>query len=314
MEPTIDVIIPTYKPDEKFLKLIAMLRKQTCPIRQIIIMNTEEKYYEAFLCGRKDALDFSNVSIYHLSKREFDHGNTRHKGVQKSDADYFVCMTQDAIPADENVIRSLLFAFSQNEDGKGEIAVSYARQLPHEGAGPITCFTRQFNYPETPMVKGKDNIPSLGIKTYFCSNVCAMYKRAIYDTLGGFIRHTIFNEDMIYAAGAVKAGYRIAYAADAKVLHSHDYGAMEEFHRNFDLGVSQADHPEVFADVPSEGEGIRLVKQTMAHLKEIHRGDLIFSLIWVSGWKYLGYKLGKAYRKLPMRLVKKISMNRNYWK
>ena len=34
------------------------------------------------------------------------------------------------------------------------------------------------------------------------------------------MNHTIFNEDMIYAAGVIQAGYAIAYAADAKVIHS----------------------------------------------------------------------------------------------
>ena len=48
---------------------------------------------------------------------------------------------------------------------------------------------------------------------------------------------TIFNEDMIYAADLIHAGYGIAYAADAKVVHSHNYSCSQQFHRNFDLGV-----------------------------------------------------------------------------
>lgn len=64
----------------------------------------------------------------------------------------------------------------------------------------------------------------------------------------------------------IQAGYGIAYAADAKVIHSHNYSCMQQFHRNFDLGVSQAEHPEIFASVKSEGEGIRLVKQTFRYL------------------------------------------------
>lgn len=54
---------------------------------------------------------------------------------------------------------------------------------------------------------------------------------------------------MIYAAKAVEAGYSIAYAADAEVVHSHNYTNGQQFHRNFDLGVSQAEHPEVFGGV-----------------------------------------------------------------
>ena len=74
---------------------------------------------------------------------------------------------------------------------------------------------------------------------------------------GGFPRRTIFNEDMIYAGGLIKNGFAIAYAADARVIHSHNYSGRQQFHRNFDLAVSQAEHPEVFGGLASEGEGIR---------------------------------------------------------
>lgn len=47
--------------------------------------------------------------------------------------------------------------------------------------------------------------------------------------MGGFITHTIFNEDMIYAGKIVLKGYLVAYQADARVFHSHNYGNVEQF-------------------------------------------------------------------------------------
>ena len=38
---TVSVIIPVYKPDDKFPKLLRMLEKQTCSFERLIIMNTE---------------------------------------------------------------------------------------------------------------------------------------------------------------------------------------------------------------------------------------------------------------------------------
>ena len=125
---------------------------------------------------------------------------------------------------------------------------------------------------------------------------------------------TIFNEDMIYAAKAVKSGYAVAYAADARVIHSHNLSFRQQFRRNFDLGVSQADHPEVFAGVPSEGEGIRLVKQTAGRLVKTGRWLLLPALVIGSGCKFLGYRLGKQYRFLPKRLILKCTGNPDYWK
>ena len=66
------------------------------------------------------------------------------------------------------------------------------------------------------------------------------------------MKKTIFNEDMIFAGGLIQKGYGVAYAAEAKVVHSHNHSAIQQFHRNFDLAVSQADHPEVFDGIRSE--------------------------------------------------------------
>jgi len=119
---------------------------------------------------------------------------------------------------------------------------------------------------------------------------------------------------MLYAAGVIQAGYGIAYVADARVIHSHNLTAMQQFHRNFDLAVSQADHPEVFAGLVSEGEGIRLVKETAKAL--IHQGKAgeLPSLILGSACKYAGYRLGKGYQALPLAFVRWCSMSPQYWR
>ena len=304
----IDVIIPVYKPEKSFLELIEKLETQTVPVNRIILMNTEEKYFSQLFYGNRFLKQYRNIDVFHLSKKEFNHGRTRHQGVKKSDADIFVMMTQDAMPCDEYLLEKLVKALET-----GNAAAAYARQLPKESCNPIETYMRSFNYPEKSAVKKKEDIPQKGIKTYFCSNVCCAYKRSVYDELGGFIRHTIFNEDMIFAAGAINAGYEIVYAADAKVVHSHNYTCMQQLHRNFDLGVSQADHPEIFANVPSEGEGIKSVKATAAYLKEQNLWGWIPQLFLQSGFKYMGYLLGKRYRKLPRKYVLKLTMNKEYW-
>ena len=295
----VDVVILTYKPEQKFLDLMEKLAHQTVPVNKIIIMNTEQKYFDRLTYGTLFSKQYKNVQIRHLSKREFDHGRTRNSGVRCSEAPVFVMMTQDAVPADEFLIEALLRSLEQEN-----AAVAYGRQLAPESCTEAEKFTRNFNYPPEKAVKTKNDIEKLGIKTYFCSNVCAAYKRDVFDALGGFIKHTIFNEDMIYAANAVQAGYAVVYQPEAKVYHAHDLSCGEQFHRNFDLGVSQADHPEIFASVSSESEGVRLVKMTIAHLKKKKMWMQIPGVIIKSGFK-----------SLPRKLVVKCSAkaNREYW-
>ena len=305
----VDVIIPVYGPGNRLLELFDRLGRQTVPVDRLIIMNTEkylwDKWTETLEPGRLP----ENLSVYHVTKEEFDHGATRDAGIGHSDADVCVCMTHDALPADTNLIKALTDALFSGDD----IAVAYARQLPATDCNIIECHTRDFNYPDKSRVKRLSDLDTLGIKTYFCSNVCAAYRRDIYLKLGGFTKKTIFNEDMIFAGHAVEAGYQIAYAADAQVIHSHNYTAMQQLHRNFDLGVSQADHPEVFGRLHSEGEGIRLVKKTAKWLVENGHALLLPQLVMASGSKYAGYWLGKHYKKLPEGLIRSLTMNPAYW-
>ena len=191
-------------------------------------------------------------------------------GMRQSDADIVVFMTQDAVPADRFLIEHLMAPFEREDVG-----AAYARQLPRKDCHIIERYTRSFNYPEKSRLKGKADIPVLGIKTFFCSDVCAAYSKKAYEETGGFEKKTIFNEDMILAGHMVEKGYMIAYAADAQVIHSHNYTGLQQFHRNFDLAVSQAEHPEVFAGIASESEGIRLVKSTARYLLREKKGWLI---------------------------------------
>ena len=302
---TVDVIIPAYRPGEGWKQMLRGLEGQTWPVHRLIVMNTGKENWKA--AYEKTTIP---MEVHHLTREEFDHGKTRDQAARMSRADYLLFMTQDALPEDCHLIEKLVEAMERDE----KIGAAYARQLPREDCRLMEQYTRQFNYPEESRVKWLADLPELGIKTYFCSNVCAMYRRELYLQLGGFVQKAIFNEDMIYAGWMVKKGYGVAYVSEARVYHSHNYTCMQQFHRNFDLGVSQAEHPEVFEGVPSEGEGIRLVKKSMAYLLKTGHIWLIPGLFLQSVSKYAGYFLGKRYKKLPEKMIRSCTMNPEYWK
>lgn len=301
---TIDVIIPTYRPGKEFRLLLERLKQQSVPVRRVVIINTEKKFWDS-----RWEQEFPFTEVHHIKKEEFDHGGTRRKAAELTDAEVMVFMTQDALPADRDLIRNLTAPLKEPET-----AAAYARQLPNASSSFVERYTRSFNYPDKSSVKSREDLPVYGIKTFFCSNVCAAYRKDVYESLGGFTGHTIFNEDMIYASAVIQHGYRIAYAADAKVIHSHNYTCMQQFRRNFDLGVSQAEYPEVFQTASSESEGIRLVKKTFRYLCTNGRRRLIPGFVLQSGFKYAGYLAGKNYRRLPARMVRWCSMNKDYWR
>ncbi|MCR5727994.1 MAG: glycosyltransferase family 2 protein [Lachnospiraceae bacterium] len=304
-----DVIIPLYKPDKRFEQLINRLHHQSVKPDRILVVNTGRSFYEEYFGDRDICKVYDDVVVKHIEENEFDHGGTRRIAVTLSDADVIIFMTDDALPADDKLVEKLIAPIVS-----GEAALSYARQLAGKDADILEKLTRKFNYPAESMLKSSADLKTMGIKAFFCPNVCAAYSRKVYDELGGFDQHMIFNEDMVYARKVIDAGYKIAYVSEAKVFHSHDYNGRQQFKRNFDLGVSHAMHPETFADVPPGGEGMKLVLNQAGQLLKKGRPFKIFKLGWLSACKLAGYKLGKAYKKLPDSMIEKCTMNPVFWR
>lgn len=300
----VDAVIPAYKPGHDLRELVEKLLDQTVRLGRIIIINTDREFFD-----EKEYLIAPAVEVVHITRHEFDHAGTRDMGLRMSDADYVLFMTMDAIPKDNYLVEKLLSGFRRADN----IAVSYARQLPKKDCNRIEQITREFNYPAQSRVQTSDDIKELGIKAYFCSDVCAMYDTSIYRSLGGFKAPAIFNEDMVYAAGALDAGYAVSYCADALVYHSHNYTGRQYYRRNFDLGVSQADHPEIFERFNVKGTGMQLVRKSLAQICRSGTPADIIRLVYYSGMKYLGFRKGKNYNKLSLKSCLKHTSDKEYW-
>ena len=79
MQHTVDVIVLTYKPPKGVLQLIEMIEKQDYPIQKLILMNTEEKYFDERFYGTGFLEKYNNIEVHHISGKEFDHGRTRNR-------------------------------------------------------------------------------------------------------------------------------------------------------------------------------------------------------------------------------------------
>src|SRR5690606_25543778 len=153
----------------------------------------------------------------------------------------------------------------------------------------------------------------MGLKTVFTSNSFAAYRVSVFQELGGFPEKNILSEDMYFAARAVLAGHKVAYVADATVLHSHNYTPMEEFRRYFDIGVFHHDEAWIAqAFGGAGGEGKRFIFSEARYLLR-HAPLWLLRACVHNALKILGYKLGKNYTRLPVGLRRRFSMHRKYW-
>lgn len=298
----ISVIIPTYNAGPSFGELLSRLQRQSLPPFEIIVVDSSSTDGTAELAARFGA------RVLTVLQSEFDHGGTRNLAAGAAKGDILVFMTQDALPADESLLEELVKPFAD-----GSVSCAYARQLPRPDANVLERLSRGFNYPDRPSRKDRSDIPQMGIKTFFCSNVCAAVRREVFGDMGRFPEPVIFNEDLFFAAKCILQGYSVAYASDARVIHSHNYSLAQQFRRFFDNGVSMRNNDWVFQYSAVGKEGSRLVKSQVAALRR--EGKLLWvpRLVAESAAKLLGYQLGKRYRSLPGWLCARFSMHRSIW-
>jgi rhamnosyltransferase len=313
----IQVIIPVYKPDEKLIKIIEKLRRQTVKPAGINLIWSRNGQEEDEIVTRIKR-EYGDIRILEIPVESFDHGGTRRRAVRNTPCDIFVMMTQDAVPKNDMLIENLtapLVSQMKAEEAAGGtvIACVYGRQLPGKDSSPYEKLSRLHNYTELSRTKTKEDIKTLGIKAFFCSDVCCAYRRDIYEECGGFVRNTVFNEDMIMARRFLDKGYAVRYEGTAAVIHSHDYGVMEQLRRNFDLGASQAMFPDVFGGISSESEGVRFAVSSIKILLKKGRPLLVPGFCMQCFFKLVGFRLGKKYASLPKTVIMKLTSNKNYW-
>lgn len=313
----LDVVIPVYKPNKRFYRLMSMVFAQSELPGRVQIMLTDsgaEREREEMLeklqkLQKKQNAESVIVDVKTLAKADFDHGTTRNEGIALCFAPYVLCMTMDAVPADTSLFRTLVESISQEQ---GTAAV-YAKQVAPKKADILVRLTQKFNYPDTSIKKTKLQYRKLGIKSIFCSDVCCLYDRSLFFRLDAFPNRVIFAEDMLYAKKAMDAGYAIRYEAQAVVEHGHSYSLSQLFHRNFDNGVNQAEHPDIFRDLSSEKEGFTYVKQMISELLS-HKAYLaVVAFVLQCAAKYTGFFLGKHYRSLPKGMVLRCTGSRSHF-
>lgn len=166
-----------------------------------------------------------------IGRKEFSHSRTREEAAFRSQGDIIVFITQDIIIKDNLWLYNLT-----NPIVKGECEASFSRQICDNNT--IEKYVREKNYPEDSRVVSKEDINSLGFRTFFYSDAASAIRRDIYVELGGYDgKHLVINEDMYLAYKIITNGYRIKYCSESQVIHSHKFKLKELYKRYYDTGV-----------------------------------------------------------------------------
>ncbi|MDR0412991.1 MAG: glycosyltransferase [Dysgonamonadaceae bacterium] len=300
----ISLIIPVINAGKEIGRLLQALHNQTVRADEIIVVDSQSEDDTERICRNDEKVTFVKIE-----RSRFDHGGTRDDAFRRSGGDFVLFLTQDALPADNRYIEQLLIPFRDEA-----VAMVSGRQVARADATEREKRIRQFNYPPLSSIKTQQDIPLLGIKTFFASNVCSAYRRSAYLQAGGFDSPLLTNEDLLIAARFIHSDYKIAYCAEAAVVHSHRFSLKQQFARNFDIGAFMRMNAPVFQGIRTTREGVKMVKFILGELlKKRHIGQAL-AFCFENGAKLLGYKLGFHYRHLSRRTIVRCSSNKNFWK
>lgn len=301
MKFSVSLVIPTKNAESILTHVLEPLKSSPLLFTLVVIDSSSSDKTQDI------ARDYGAELIV-IPQSDFNHGLTREQARQQFKTDFVVYLTQDAIPINSDLIEALIQPLMEYND----IAVSYGRQIAHEGADIFESFPREYNYDDQAQIRGIEDVDQYGVYTFFCSNSCAAYKNKALDEVGGF-KSVLTNEDYFAVADLLQKGYKIAYAADAVVKHSHSYSLWQEFQRYFDTGYVRAENPIIQQLVgQAESRGIGFVA---ALLKKVwtEKPLLVPYAILQSLMKWLGYRIGFYGSFLPLWLRKILSQQSFYW-
>lgn len=253
-----------------------------------------------------------NAEVLQIPKVEFDHGGTRNIAFKRFHSDFYLFLTQDAIPKDQFSFENLLKPLLENR----ECGASYGRQVPSEDANVFAEHARLFNYPpgDKPVFKSLRSIDQYGIKTVFCSNSFAAYRRSAMDEIGYFPDCTLFAEDSLAVAKMINLGWEVAYVPTAEVIHSHNYSTSQEFSRYFDVGAFHSFNSWLLERYKgASGEGLKFVMSEYQYLKRAQIKYAFPVVIFKNFLRYSAYQVGRVQRFIPWIVKIKISTNKSYW-
>ena len=298
----ISVIIPTYNAQKYLPNLLENLSKQSLDFELIIIDSSSS---DDTLKIAKSYTD----RVFTIPKSEFDHGETRTKASKLANGDILIFLTQDALPVGSVELEKLIEPIINNRAD-----AVYGRQLANANATIFARHLREYNYTDISYVREFKDAKKYGIKTAFFSDSFSAYKKETIESVGYFKEGTIVGEDMHLVARVLLNGGKVAYCANAVVYHSHNYTIREDFARYFDTGVFHTTESwlvDKFGKV--EGEGKRYIKSEAKYIIEKRAYFKFIEFVVRNGAKFVGYKLGKNYKKLPKKLAKKLSMHKSWW-
>lgn len=224
----VSVVIPVKNGADTLKSCLDGLFRQTIKERmEVIVIDSGSKD------GTLELLQQYPVKVHHLPPAEFNHGETRNLGVSLAAGEFVVMTVQDATPASDNWLETMLTHFADPL-----VAGVCGQQIVphHPDKNPLQWFmpaseAKPFSYHFPEAIGFKELTGKEQHKFCNWDDVNAMYRKSAKIKLP--FRKLMFSEDTLWAKDALEAGYKIVYDYRARVYHYHHQNYSFYFKRSY---------------------------------------------------------------------------------
>ena len=228
------VIIPTLNGGKLLLKVCkALVQQDFNKAWEVIIIDsqsTDDSIQIATELFKKTQI---NLKLVTIPKENFQHGKTRNQAIENSSGEIILLLTQDAIPAQNDWLSTMVRAFDHKIIGG-----AFGRHIAHENHPKLiqrdleNHFNQMNKYPIRKIADQIQHGNELSLRQvfhYFSNNNSAisrkMWKKIPFPEVD-------FGEDQTWAKKVIENGNAISYNHNSIVFHSHDFSLIQSCVRN----------------------------------------------------------------------------------
>jgi len=249
------------------------------------------------------------VRLVRVEPSDYNYGRTRNEGATMTDGELLIFLSTDIEIRDDRWLAKLTLPFSDPQ-----VAGVYGRQIAKESAAPMERFFILSAYPP------ESRVSVLGAKdlnqglVLFSNNNSAV-RRSVWEKIR--LPEMLKSEEAEWAVRVLMAGYKIVYAADAAVYHSHRYTLSQVFREYFDSGATM---PTLHRDKVIDYSMVRVFRDGLSFvfreyrfmLKNGYWRWLPYAVLY-DFMKFFGIFLGSKQKYMPRRLRRALCKKKNHW-
>ncbi len=226
----VSVFIPTCNAGPEFDELLDRLNRQK-GLGGIDILVVDSGSRD----GTPERASHHNARLIRIDPASFNHGETRNIGIEETEGEFILYITQDAIPIGETFLHRMAGLLVNHPD----VAAVTCRQVPRSDSDFYFAFSMDNHYRVLNLLEDKimgsehpEKLTPIQKRAIAgLDDVCTLYRKSVLEKYR--FNRLSFAEDLDLGLRLVEDGHKLAFLASCAVIHSHNRPPIYTLKRSY---------------------------------------------------------------------------------